>query len=286
MLPVRRWATVVGHIIRLAAYLCASRHGIFYFRFPLPVDSRPARKRHHIKVLLGTREPRCARQPARVLAAAGQSLISQPMVRVMRYDQMRDNVREHFGQMLLRFGERSAAHGPASGLELDVMRTAQAVADGDVGDWLDLKAGTRAERRPCSRRRCRRDTATISLAPFSVTRSSTGSRLRSRLAQLRAAPWQEHPRLCLKQMRRRWQRCCRGTLRSWSGPRHLPSRPKERSRTPLHSCLNSPVRAPSTYHTNRHAGHQGNPVQVAQEPQQEPEDQRPTVDRHAGGARN
>ena len=48
----RRWATTVGQIIRLADYLTASRHGIFYFRYPLPIANHPARKREHVKVSL------------------------------------------------------------------------------------------------------------------------------------------------------------------------------------------------------------------------------------------
>jgi len=40
--------------MRLAAYLCTSRHGIFYFRFPVPVECHPDQKRGHIKISLGS----------------------------------------------------------------------------------------------------------------------------------------------------------------------------------------------------------------------------------------
>jgi hypothetical protein len=50
------------------------------------------------------------------------------MVRAMRYDDMRDHVRDHFNNMLRVFRERSAADGPASGLDLDALRAAQGLS--------------------------------------------------------------------------------------------------------------------------------------------------------------
>lgn len=124
--------------MRLAAYLCTSRHGIFYFRFPLPVECHPAQKRGHIKVSLGTREPREARQLARFLGVAGQSVLTQPMVRAMRYDDMRNHVRDHFGNLLREFRERCATNGPASGLDVDALRAAQGLSEGDAGAWANV----------------------------------------------------------------------------------------------------------------------------------------------------
>ena len=98
--------------MRLTAYLCTSRHGIFYFRFPLPPEFQPARKRGHIKVSLGTREPSVAQRLARFLTLAGQTILARPKVRAMRYDEMRGHVRDHFGKLLHDFRERSAATGP------------------------------------------------------------------------------------------------------------------------------------------------------------------------------
>jgi plasmid stabilization system protein ParE len=105
---------MVGHIMRLAAYLCTSRHGIFYFRFPIPADSNRGSGRSHIKLSLGTRDPNEAKQIARALGAAGQSLVSQSKVRSMRYDEMRRHVREHFSGLLQKFRERSAETRPPS----------------------------------------------------------------------------------------------------------------------------------------------------------------------------
>jgi hypothetical protein len=87
---------MVGHIMRLAAYLSASRHDIFYFRWPIPANLHPARKRTHVKVSLGTRSPVVARNLSRVLVIAGRSRVAQASVRVMRFDEIREYVRAHF----------------------------------------------------------------------------------------------------------------------------------------------------------------------------------------------
>ncbi|MFP4568906.1 DUF6538 domain-containing protein [Rhodosalinus sp.] len=104
--------------MRLAAYLCTSRHGIFYFRFPVPVERHPAQKRGHIKVSLGTRDPREALKIARFLGAAGQSVVSRPKVRSMRYEDMRNHVRDHFSDMLKKFQDRTADEGPADEIRM------------------------------------------------------------------------------------------------------------------------------------------------------------------------
>ncbi|MGR3795579.1 tyrosine-type recombinase/integrase [Vannielia sp. SX4] len=53
----------------------------------------------------------------------------------MRYDDMRDHVRDHFTTMLREFRERSAADGPASGLDMDALQAAQGLSEGDAGSW-------------------------------------------------------------------------------------------------------------------------------------------------------
>jgi len=124
--------------MRLAAYLCTSRHGIFYFRFPVPVEYHPDRKRSHIKVSLSTREPKEARDLARRLVVAGQAAMVQPIVRAMRYDEMREHVREHFSLALSRFKERVAEDGPPDDIELGALLVAKEQAEKDIEDWLDL----------------------------------------------------------------------------------------------------------------------------------------------------
>ena len=124
--------------MRLAAYLCTSRHGIFYFRFPVPADSSGVGGRSHIKLSLGTRDPREALEISRFLGAAGQSVISQPKVRNMRYEDMRNHVRDHFSGMLRKYRDRTADEGPADELRMGALRTAQTLAQANDADWLEL----------------------------------------------------------------------------------------------------------------------------------------------------
>lgn len=118
--------------MRLASYLCTSRHGIFYFRYPVPAACHPQRKRTHIKVSLGTREPRVAAQLSRLLAVSGQSIFSAPKVRTMRYDEIRRHVREHYEQLLASFREKVAAEGPLRDENLDGLRASQKLLEDDA----------------------------------------------------------------------------------------------------------------------------------------------------------
>lgn len=129
---------MVGHIVHLATYLSTSRHGIYYFRFPLPVDRHPARKRGQIKISLATRAPKDAKQLSRLLAVAGQRVLAGSLIRSMRYDEMREHVREHFTHLLREFHEQSAADGSADGVRLDALRASHGLAEGDPADWADL----------------------------------------------------------------------------------------------------------------------------------------------------
>lgn len=114
--------------MHLAAYLCTSRHGIFYFRFPVPVECHPTQKRGHIKVSLATREPKEARDFARRLVVAGQAAMAQPIVRAMRYEDMRNHVRDHSSEMLKKFRDRTADEGPADEVRLGAVKPAQTLA--------------------------------------------------------------------------------------------------------------------------------------------------------------
>ena len=57
---------------------------------------------------------------------------------VMRYDEIRQHVREHFVDLLSKFKERVSVNGPIEGQRLDVLVTSQKVADEPLGDYLDV----------------------------------------------------------------------------------------------------------------------------------------------------
>lgn len=62
------------------------------------------------------------------------------MVRSMRYDEMREHVRQHFADRLQEFWKKTAENGPASGKDLDVLRATQGFAEGDDEVWQSMLA--------------------------------------------------------------------------------------------------------------------------------------------------
>ncbi|MGB7321845.1 MAG: DUF6538 domain-containing protein [Albidovulum sp.] len=121
-----------------AAYLTTSRHGIFYFRWPIPVGFHPQRRRTDIKISLGTRSPSTARQLSRMMISAGQSLILKASQRNMRYQDIRQHVQDHYRNLLRGFKEDVSAHGPIEGQRLDSLRTSKDWAETDPEDFLGI----------------------------------------------------------------------------------------------------------------------------------------------------
>ncbi len=124
--------------MRHEAYLSTSRHGIFYFRWPIPATFHPEKKRTDVKVSLRTRRPKTARHLSRLLSVAGHSVISRSSVRTMRYEEIRQHVQAHFQEALRRFQENVAADGPFTGSKLDGLRTSQELAGADPEVWAEL----------------------------------------------------------------------------------------------------------------------------------------------------
>ncbi|WP_371931318.1 DUF6538 domain-containing protein [Roseovarius sp. MMSF_3350] len=124
--------------MRLPAYLTYSRHGVFYFRWPLPAHFHPEGKKSDVKVSLHTRCPESARRLARALTLAGQQQISCASIRRMRYDEIREHVRDHFRQLLRETQEDIASGGPMPSVRLDAIRAAEGLAKGDPDAWAEL----------------------------------------------------------------------------------------------------------------------------------------------------
>lgn len=124
--------------MRHAAYLSPSRHGIFYFRWPIPERYHPARKRTDVKISLRTRCPRMARMLSVQLVAAGQSLTSPSGLIGMKYQDIRSHVLNHYRDMLKQFKEKAAENGPLDAQGLEVLRTSLSLAESDLAEWLGL----------------------------------------------------------------------------------------------------------------------------------------------------
>jgi len=144
--------------MRHAAYLITSRHGIFYFRFPLPHQIHPQCIRSDVKLSVGTRDPMIAQKLSRVLVLAGQSAMARASNTVMRYDEIRRHVQDQLKTTLAEFRDRIASDGPLDEAALDALRATQGLAENDldtVAPWhhllgLDNYCRQTAMKIPCS----------------------------------------------------------------------------------------------------------------------------------------
>ena len=84
--------------MKLPAYLSPSRHGVWYFRWPLPVAD--GRRRSSLKISLRTKCPNRAGDLARHLASCGRLVRDNKTLARLRQDQMREVVRSYFTSSL------------------------------------------------------------------------------------------------------------------------------------------------------------------------------------------
>ena len=124
--------------MRIAAHLCRSRQGVFYFRWPLPRQVRQTGSATDIKISLGTRLPDVAAYLSRLMVLAGQSIRFPSSLQTMRYDEMKKHVHEYFRGQLVIFKERLAASGPDASNSREIFETALAIAHGPLDDFMHL----------------------------------------------------------------------------------------------------------------------------------------------------
>jgi hypothetical protein len=87
--------------MKLSAYVSPSRHGIYYFRWPLPrAGSHP---RTTIRVSLRTRCPDRAGDLARFLACCGQITRDNKALVHLRQDEIREKVQAYFQAQLTQY---------------------------------------------------------------------------------------------------------------------------------------------------------------------------------------
>ncbi|MBL4750301.1 MAG: hypothetical protein JKX71_06925 [Amylibacter sp.] len=86
--------------MKLDAYLSPSRHGVYYFRWPLPqIINQPRRT---IRLSLYTRCPEMAGELSRYLASCGCLIRNNKALAKLRHDEMREMVRSYFHNSLAR----------------------------------------------------------------------------------------------------------------------------------------------------------------------------------------
>lgn len=86
--------------MKLSAYLSPSRHGVYYFRWPLPALDH--RKRQTVRISLQTKCPDRAGDLARYLASCGRLMRDNSTLAGLRQHEIRDKVQAYFGLRLQR----------------------------------------------------------------------------------------------------------------------------------------------------------------------------------------
>lgn len=97
--------------MHISSYLTASRHNVFYFRWPLPKTLHPCRKPSDIKLSLRTKDFNEAMHLSRLLAYTAHTLSVRLKNQDMRYDEIRDVLRQHFAGLLKKVQDGIAQDG-------------------------------------------------------------------------------------------------------------------------------------------------------------------------------
>jgi integrase len=97
--------------MKIASHLTASRHNVFYFRFPIPQHLHPERVQSSIRLSLDTRCPKEALHLSRALSYAGNQLLKKPEIYGMEYQDIREVLFDHFKAMRERMKQRINTHG-------------------------------------------------------------------------------------------------------------------------------------------------------------------------------
>jgi len=110
------------------SYLVSSRHGIFYFRWPLPVPLHPHRKPSTLKISLRTRHPKEALRSSLILSNVGQLLTSYGVACGMKYEEVRRLLSTHFNQLLAQKKLQIAEGGRLSELDASILKNSLGLA--------------------------------------------------------------------------------------------------------------------------------------------------------------
>lgn len=94
------------------SYLTLSRHNLYYFRFPIPANLHPDRKRTEIRVSLNTRSPQEALHLAHYLTYYGLRWFEVQVFTNMEYKSIRIAITNYFRELLAQLSEQVAKNGP------------------------------------------------------------------------------------------------------------------------------------------------------------------------------
>lgn len=130
-------------MIKLPAYLYQSRHGVFYFRWPIP---NAPESRQTVRISLQTRCPKRASLLARHLASCGESLRLQLVGSTMRYDETRSYVQGMLQEWLKKTIERLDREGPLHNYNLGAEASTITLLEAGSKDYWDLVGAEEEDR--------------------------------------------------------------------------------------------------------------------------------------------
>lgn len=125
----------------IPSYLARSRHGVFYFRWPLAVATHPERKPSTLKISLHTRDPKKALRLSLILSNVGQVLASYGAVCGMKYEEVRRLLSAHFNQLLAQRKLQIAETGRLTQLDASILQSSLGLAQQAVADSGPLLPG-------------------------------------------------------------------------------------------------------------------------------------------------
>lgn len=104
-------------------YLQLSRHGVFYFRWPIPKRLHPSSLSSTMKVSLRTRSPKTALRLSRSIGQMADRATSAALVDGMRYDEVRKLLKQHFDKLLTTHVEAINETGRLSAFDRNVLES-------------------------------------------------------------------------------------------------------------------------------------------------------------------
>ena len=130
-------------MMKLAAYLSRSRHGIFYFRWPIP---HAPESRHSLRISLQTRCPKRAGILSRHLASCGESIRLQVVDSSMRYGEIRSIVQAMLQQTLQSTIARLDNQGPLHNYNPAAEDNARSILAAGAVDFWEMVEPEEVER--------------------------------------------------------------------------------------------------------------------------------------------
>jgi hypothetical protein len=104
------------------AYLCLSRHHIYYVRWPLPKKLHPFGIQSFVKVSLKTRDPAQALLICRSISYVAHLIVTQGLAHGMRYDEIRKLLNNYFVEAIRRSIDRIAENGRLTDEEIELYK--------------------------------------------------------------------------------------------------------------------------------------------------------------------